>query len=311
MADLDIGFWQATLSGAIRAGTPLLFAAVGELIYERSGVLNLAIEGMMMVGAMTAVATQLAWGSWPLAVLSALLAGGGFGLLHAVICTSLRANQIATGLAFVTLASGLTAFLGRGLVGQRVVAEIPVGIPWLERLPWLGAVLFRHDVLVYLAVSSAVASWFFLYRTKPGVCLRAAGEDARSAAARGLPVVRIRLTAGAVAGGFCALGGAHLALAYASQWQEGMTAGRGWISLDLVICSLWRPRLLILSAYLFGGLSALQLNLQVTGLSVSSYLLGMMPFVASLAVLVGASLWLRRRPLGMPADLAQPFYPLK
>ena len=311
MADLDIGFLQATTGGAIRAGTPLLFAAVGELIYERSGVLNLAIEGMMLVGAMTGVAAQLAWGSWPLAFFVALVAGGLFGLLHGVVCTNLRANQIATGLALMTLASGLTAFLGRNLVGQRLVVELPAGIPWLESLPWLGPALFRHDFLVYVAFACASASWFFLYRTRPGVTLRAVGEDAQTAAARGLPVVKIRLIAGAVAGGFCALGGAHLALAYASQWQEGMTAGRGWISLVLVICSLWRPRLLILYAYLFGGLSALQLNLQAAGLAVSSYLLGMMPFLASLGVLVAANLWLRGRPLGMPADLAKPFRPIE
>jgi ABC-type uncharacterized transport system permease subunit len=310
MDELGMSFWGATLAGAIRAGTPLLFAAVGEVIYERSGVLNISIEGMMLTGALASVAAQVILGSWPLSIVAALLAGAAFGLLHGLACTVFRANQVAAGLALVTLAQGATALLGRNFVGRRVVAGIPSPLASLESVPLLGPALCRQDVLTFAALLSALGAWFFLFRTRFGVELRAVGEDARAAEARGLPVIRIRMVAAAVAGALSGLGGAHLALAYASQWQEGMVAGRGWIALVLVICSLWRPRVLIAAAYLFGGLAALQLNLQAAGLTVSPHLLGMLPFLASILVLLAADLWMKGRPLGMPADLGKPYEPL-
>lgn len=310
MIDFGAGFWESTLAGAVRAGTPLMFAAVGELLYERSGVLNLAIEGMMLTGALTAVAVHVLYGDLALSIAAAVVVGLLFGVVHGFFCVRLRANQIAAGLAFVTLAQGATAFLGRDLVGKRVVADVPVPLSALADVPFLGAVLFRQDAFAYLAIACALGAWGFLYRTRAGVALRAIGEDAGAAEARGLRVVRYRIAAGGVAGALAALGGADLALAYASQWQAGMVAGRGWIALVLVICSLWNPRVLIAVALGFGGLSTLHLNLQASGMSVSSHLLGTLPFVASIVVLGIAGRWLNKRPLGMPTALGKPYQPL-
>ena len=301
MSDFGFDFWQSVAAGAIRAGTPLVFAGLGELIYERAGVLNLGVEGMMLAGALAGVAAQVWWGNWMLSVSIAILTGVILGVLHALVCVALRANQVAVGLAFVILLEGATAFFGRELVGQRVVAAVPVA----DALP----TMFRHDILAYAAIALTFVVWWCLSKTRSGVVLRAVGENAEAAAVRGVPVQRVRLIAGALCGGACALGGAYLSLVYAGQWQEGMTTGRGWIAIVLVICATWRPRVLLAAGYLFGGLTALQLNLQAAGVTVSPYLLSMLPFVLSIVVLVVANLILRTSPTGMPADLGRPFVP--
>jgi general nucleoside transport system permease protein len=298
-------FWSALLAGALRAGTPLVYVGLGELIYERSGVLNLGLEGFMLIGAVSSVWAEATWGSWPLSVAVGALCAAGACFLHGLLCVLLGTNQVATGLAFVILGQGVTAFLGRDLVGQRIAADLDVRIPYLADIPLLGPALFHQDILVYASILCTLGVWLFLFRTRSGIALRAVGENAEAAASHGIRVTWVRLAASAVCGAFCGLGGAHLALAYASQWQENMTAGRGWIALVLVIFAMWRPGRLLLAGYLFGGLSSLHLNLQAWGISSSSYLLATLPFVLSLVVLVFATISMGRRPLGMPSDLGR------
>jgi simple sugar transport system permease protein len=264
---------------------------------------------MMLVGALTGVWAQITWNSWPLSLALCLMIGSLVGLMHGAFCIYLRTNQAATGLAFVVLCQGVTAFLGRNLVGERVVVDLSCSWPVLSGIPILGRVVFQQDFLVYLAIVITSLVWFFLYKTRWGLTLRAAGDGAQQSAARGIPVRKVRLAASAACGALCGLGGAHLSLAYASQWQESMTSGRGWIALVLVIFSMWRPYYLLFAGFFFGGLTALQLNLQAWGIQTSAYLLGMLPFVLSIVVLVLASLIIRKRPLGMPADLGKPFTP--
>ena len=308
---IDYNLCVAILAGAIRAGTPLIYAGLGELIYERSGVINLGLEGFMLVGAMTAVWAQVAWGNCFLSIFFAALCTAGFGVLHWLICVKYNANQIATGLAFVILCSGLTSFFGSDLVGKGIVVDLNVSIPVLSDLPFFGPVFFQHDLMVYIAVVLVFLTYFFLYYTRIGVMLRAAGESAHIADAAGVPVIRLRLLAAILCGILCGLSGAHLSLVYASQWQENMVAGRGWIALVLVIFAMWRPMLLMGGSFLFGGLTALNLNLQAAGVRISSYLLSMLPFIITIIVLVVTSLTLNRRKTGIPADLGKPYQPYR
>ena len=305
----DQGLWLSIVAGSIRAGTPLVFAGLGELIYERSGVINLGLEGMMLVGAMSAVWAQVAWGFWPLSLFMAVFCGALMGVLHWLLCVRHRTNQIATGVAIVILCHGLTAFLGDHLVGQRIVVDLQCSVPGLSSLPVLGAAIFEQDLLVYLAVLMVVLTWLYLNRTRSGIRLRATGDSAKAAAASGISVLRMRFFAAMACGALCGLGGAHLSLVIASQWQENMVAGRGWIALVMVIFAMWRPFPLLLGAYLFGGLTALHLNLQAAGVRVSSYFLAMLPFVFTILVLVVVSVWLRKRAIGIPADLGKAYDP--
>ena len=308
---MNIDFWIAVMAGAVRAGTPLIYAGLGELIYERSGVINLGIEGFMLVGAMSAVWTQVVWGSWVLSIAVASLCTAVLGILHGVLCVRVGTNQIATGLAFVILCQGLTAFFGDTLVGQRIVVDLQFSWPGLSRIPVLGRVFFQQDFMVYFAVLLVFFVWVFLNRTKTGIILRATGESAVAVASAGISVVWVRVFAGALCGALCGLGGAYLSLVYASQWQENMVAGRGWIALVMVIFAMWRPFPLLIGAYLFGGLTALQLNLQAAGVRTSSYLLGMVPFVLTIIVLVVASVIIRRRPMGIPSELGKKYEPVQ
>jgi simple sugar transport system permease protein len=303
----DTAILISVAAGTLRAATPVAFAGLGGLISERSGVLNLSLEGLMLIGACSAVWAQQATGSSMVAVAVAALTAGAFGLLHAFFCVQLRASQVVCGLAFVFMGQGLTAIAGSRLVGELVSPSATAPLSFLLGVPILGDVVGRQDVLVLCAPLAAAGVWAFLFRTRWGVYLRACGESAKAAAASGVAVAPVRMAAGTVCGAFCGIGGAHLSLFYAQQWQENMVAGRGWIALVMVILGMWLPGRLLLSAYLFGFLMALQLNLQAAGLQVPQYLLAMMPFVATVAVLVVASWWLRRRPSWMPADLGRAY----
>ena len=306
-SSLDLGLVTALLAGGVRAGTSLFFAALGELVYERSGVLNLGLEGMMLCGALAAVWAQLRWESWPFAVAVAIAVGMGVGLVHGLIAVTLGGNQIVLGLAFVIFGQGITSYLGNPLVGQRINPDLRFAVPVLSHIPVLGEVFFHQDVLVYLTLPLALAVWVFLMRTRAGVVLRAAGEDAEAAAARGVDVFNVRIAAGAFCGGMSGLAGAYLALAYAGQWQEHITAGRGWIALVLVIIAFWRPVTLLAVAFLFGVLASLNLVLQAWAVETSQYLLEMVPFLLSIGVLVIGSIMLQYRPVGMPSELGKPF----
>jgi simple sugar transport system permease protein len=304
---LDLTLIVSVAAGMLRVSTPIVFAGLGAVISERSGVINLGLEGLMLTGAFTAAAAQLAFGHWPLSLLLAGLAAALVGLLHGFFCVFLRASQVVTGLAVIFLCQGLTAIFGRSLVGRSIPLDATSPLAVTASVPLLGPILSQQDVMVFAALASVAAVSLFLFRARWGVLLRACGESAVAADAAGLPVRRTRLLAGGVCGAFCGLGGAHLSLFYAQQWQENMVAGRGWIALVMVIFGMWFPWRILVGAYLFGGLAALQLNLQARGVAAPQYLLAMLPFVATLVLLVVASWRLKRDSGWMPADLGNPF----
>jgi simple sugar transport system permease protein len=299
----------AILVATMRAGTPLLLAAMGELVTERSGVLNLGVEGMMLVGAITAIMTALATGSHAAGALAAMLAGVAMALVFAVLTLSLRANQVAAGLALTIFGLGLSAFLGleyrdKPIAGLKPLAAAPFG-----DLPVLNKLLFGHDLVVYLALLLTFGVAWFLARTRGGLVLRAVGEAPEAAHALGQPVLAIRYAATAFGGAAAGLAGAYLTLAYTPMWAEQMTAGRGWIALALVVFATWRPWRVLLGAYLFGGVTIAQLHLQAQGIALSSHILAMLPYVATILVLVLIGRDATRIRLNAPASLGRPFDP--
>jgi simple sugar transport system permease protein len=283
------------LNGTLIAATPLIFAAIGELIAERSGVLNLGVEGMMLVGAATAFGVAL--GGYPtwVAALVAMLAGALMASLFAILALGLAINQYAAGLALTILGSGLSAVIGRRFGHGSV--------------PAVGKVLFGQDPMVYLALALAVLAWWFLNRTRAGLVLRAIGEAPVSARAIGYPVIRIRYFATAFGGAMAGLGGAYLSLAYTPLWVDDMTAGRGWIALALVVFATWKPGRVVLGAWLFGGVTVAQLFAQTFGLHVPTQFMSALPYVATIVVLVAISRNAQTLRLNTPLSLAQPFRP--
>ena len=294
----------------IGASTPLIYAAIGELVVERSGVLNLGVEGMMLAGAVTGFAITLTTGSGTLGVLAGALAGAATSLVFAVLTLSLLANQVATGLALTIFGIGLSALIGAGFVGQPVERLPRLDLPVLSDLPVVGPLLFGHDVLVYLAiVMTALVAWF-LNNSRGGLVLRAVGENHEAAHVIGYPVIRIRYLAILFGGAMSGLGGAYLSLAYTPMWAEEMTAGRGWIALALVVFASWRPYRVLVGAWLFGGVTILQLHAQGSGLfDLPSQLLSMLPYLATILVLVLISAGPWRGWLNAPACLGKPFHP--
>ena len=293
----------------LAAGTPLVFAALGELVTEKSGVLNLGVEGMMLVGAVTSFMVAATTGSPWLGVAAGMLAGAALSLVFAVLTLSLMANQVATGLALSLFGVGLSAFAGLNYVSIVIDGIAPLGVPGLSDLPLVGKLLFGHNPLVYLSLALFGAIRWFLYRTRPGLVLRAVGESPQSAHAIGYPVVRIRYFA-VMFGGACAgLGGAYLALAYTPLWTEGMTAGRGWIALALVVFATWRPWRVVAGAYLFGGVTLATFQAQALGVTVPSQLLSMLPYLATIVVLAIISRDATAIRLNAPASLGRPFHP--
>lgn len=297
----------AVLATVVTAATPLLLAAVGELVVERAGVLNLGVEGMMLAGALAGFATALATGSASLAILAAALAGAGAAALFVFLTLALLASQVASGLALGILATGLTALLGKGFVGAPVPRLPRLEIAGLSDLPLLGPLLFGQDALVYLAHLSVPAVAWFLFRTRAGRAARACGESQEAAHSMGIPVRRVRFLATLFGGAMAGLGGAFLSLAYTPMWIEEMTAGRGWIALALVVFAAWKPARLLVGAYLFGGVAILQLHAQSLGLlPVPAQLLSMLPYLATVLVL---ALVARGRRAAAPADLGRAFVP--
>jgi ABC-type uncharacterized transport system permease subunit len=295
------------VSSTLAAGTPLLFAAIGITISERSGVVNLGIEGVMLVAAVVAFAVTHATGVYVLGFAAGALAGGMLSALFAIFALGLATNQYATGLALALFGAGLSAFMGQSLQGQSLPARSADGIPMLVHIPWLGQAMFSQHWLVYGAWVLVGAIAWFIYRTRGGLILRAVGESAEAAHALGLPVVRVRAAA-VIFGGLCAgLAGAFLSTVYTPLWAEGMVAGRGWIALALVTFATWRPARILFGAYLFGGVTMLQFHLQGAGVRVPAELLAMTPYLATIIVLALISRsprWIR---LNMPASLGKPF----
>ncbi|MCC6197643.1 MAG: ABC transporter permease [Burkholderiales bacterium] len=293
----------------LAAGTPLVYAALGELVTEKAGVLNLGVEGMMLVGAVVAFIVAATTKSPWLGVLAGMVAGSALALVFAVVTLTLQANQVASGLALSLFGVGLSAFIGLPYVSVVIEPIAPVRIPGLSDIAFLGPLLFAHNPLVYLAIVLFAAIQWCLFRTRAGLVLRAVGESPQSAHAIGYPVVRIRYLA-VLFGGACAgVGGAYLSLVYNPSWAEGMTAGRGWIALALVVFATWRPWRVLAGAYLFGGVTLAQFQAQAHGVEIPAQYLSMLPYVATIVVLAIISRDLGTIKLNAPASLGRPFHP--
>lgn len=303
-----MNFWIDALSTGVVLGTPLAYAAIGELIAERAGIVNLGVEGMMLIGAVVGFVVAIKTGSVPLAFLIAALAGGVLAAIHGVMTISLRTNQIVMGLTLTILGTGLSAYIGNNYGYQALSHTLrPVGIPLLDSIPWVGKILFRHDVMVYLAVVVVVLVGFAIARTRLGLWLRATGESPAAADAAGVPVFLVRHVAVILGGMLAGVGGAYLSVVYTRSWSDQMTAGRGWIAIALVIFASWRPLLILPGALLFGFIDALNFQLQAKGVSVPSQYLSMMPYVFTLIVLTLVWTTQRKRNWGMPLALGNPY----
>lgn len=279
------GLVRSLLSGAIVSGTPLLYATLAELLSQRAGVVNLGLEGVMLMGAVVGFVATVHTGNPLAGVVAAGLAGGVFNLLFAYLVITRRANQLATGLALMFCGVGLSALIGARYIGSQIWPLAEVRLPGLADLPVIGGALFAHDVLVYAAVPVAVLLWWVLFATRWGLAVRAVGENPVAAFAAGRNPRVLQYQALFVAGVLGGIAGAHLSLAIARTWAEWMTAGRGFIAVALVIFSRWHPLRAIGGALLFGGAISLQLLLQARGVPVSSFLLDMLPYLLSLVVL--------------------------
>lgn len=301
--------FEAVLLTVITAATPLLIAAVGELVVERSGVLNLGVEGMMIMGAVIGFAVANQTGSGSLGVIAAIAAGMAMSALFAVLVLFLVANQVATGLALTILGIGLSGMIGEAFIGVPGLDLPELYIPVLSELPFIGPVFFQQDALVYLSFALVAVVAYGLFRTRIGLVLRAVGDNHGSAHALGYSVVKVRFAA-ILFGGACAgLAGAYLSLAYTPQWVENMTAGRGWIALALVVFASWLPLRVVIGAYLFGAVSVLNLHAQALEFDIPSQLLSSLPYLATILVLVLISANRRLTLVNTPACLGKPFVP--
>ncbi len=291
------------------AATPLLIAALGELVVERSGVLNLGVEGMMVMGAVTGFAVALTTGSPWLGVIAAIIVGALFSLLFGFLTLTLVTNQVATGLALTLLGLGLSGMIGESFVGQPGIKLGTLYIPGLTELPFVGKLFFGQDPIFYLSILLTFGVVWFLFRTRAGLTLRSVGDNHGSAHALGINVIGIRYLA-VMFGGACAgLAGGFLSLVYTPQWIENMTAGRGWIALALVVFASWRPLRVLAGAYLFGAVSIGQLHAQALGIGIPSQLLSSLPYLATVIVLVLISRNRRLTMINTPASLGRPFVP--
>ena len=306
---MDIDLLTSILFAMVRTGTPLLLVALGEMVCEKSGVLNLGQEGMMLMGAVAGFMGAVTTGSLTLGVLIGMTAGVAMALLFGLVALNLRANQVATGLALTIIGTGLSAWIGGDYVGRALTGIQPMVIPWLSDIPVIGKALFTQDPLVYVSLILTVLVWCFFRFTHAGLTTLAVGENPHSATAVGLPVMQVRYLAVLFGGAMAGLGGAYLSLAYTPLWTENMTAGRGWIALALVVFASWRVGRIILGAWLFGAASILHLVLQGTGVSVSSNLLATLPYVATIVVLVLLSQNQARKHLMAPMSLGKPWHP--
>ena len=287
------------------SATPILLAAIGEMVVEKSGVLNLGVEGMMITGAVIGFAVAFNSGSPLLGFGAAALAAAVFSLSFGVLTQVFLSNQVATGLGLTLVGLGLSSLLGKPYEGMKAPTLAKLDIPLLSDLPILGRMLFSHDIVVYLSLALVIGVWAFLKYTRAGLVLRAVGESHEAAHALGYKVIRVRLLAIAFGGACAGLGGAYLSLVRVPQWTEGITAGAGWIALAIVVFASWRAGRVLVGAYLFGGITVLQLNLQAAGAQVPVALLSASPYLITILVLVVIS---ARGVHGAPASLGRPFH---
>lgn len=300
------------LSNAVVAGTPLLFATLGEIMAERAGNLNLGVEGMMLMGAVMGFFGGINTGNPGLAILMGALGGAAGALIYAFLTIGLRANQVVCGLALSIFGGGFSSFMGKSFSGMSVPASLksffaPVKIPVLGDIPILGDILFNHDLYVYLGFIAAVLLGIYLYKSRYGLKLRATGENPASADAAGINVTLYKYVHTLIGGALCGLGGAYLSLVYVPVWQENITAGRGWIAVALVIFATWNPYKAVLGALLFGGLDIIGFRLQGTNLAISQYLIDMLPYVVTIIVLVFVSAR-KSKDNSPPKSLGEPYF---
>jgi len=297
------------LTSAIKMGTPLLFATLGGVVSERAGVINLGLEGLMLIGALTAFVVDLHTGSKLLALAAAASAAGLVTVMHALVCISLRANQIASGLALALLGSGLSGIFGDSLIGQTVQPLADVAIPLLSQMPIIGAALFRQDPLVYGSYAAVLLTWYVLFKTSLGLNIRSVGEAPDVCDALGLSVIKYRYGAVIAGGMMVGVAGAYFPMVLTSFWVDDLTAGRGWIAVALVIFSFWHPVRALLGAYLFGAAIALQLQAQAMGIAISSYFLEMVPYLLTIVVLTLVTIRANHKGRTvMPAALGRAFF---
>lgn len=300
------------LAAAIVAGTPLIFATLGEILIEKAGNLNLGVEGMMLMGAVIGFLVGLSTGNVFAALLGAMVSGAFGGLIFAFLTISLRANQVVTGLALATFGSGFSTLIGKQLVGQTAPAAVksffrPYSIPIISDIPIIGSIFFKQDVFVYLGYILAVVMGVYLYNTSKGLNLRAIGENPACADAASINITLYKYVHILMGGALCGLGGAYLSLVYIPNWQENVVAGRGWIAIALVIFSAWNPYKAILGAFLFGGLDIIGFRLQGAGIHVSQYLVDMLPYLVTIAILVIVSMKKSKRN-SPPKNLGTPYF---
>jgi general nucleoside transport system permease protein len=299
-----MSFVTAVSTGAVRAGTSVMYASLGEVIAQRAGIINLGVEGCMLAGACAGYIVTVETGSPYLGVVAAFAAGGLLATIHAFLVVTRGANQLASGLALMFLGLGLTAFFGRPYVKEQINPLKNYPVPFLSDVPYIGPVLFDHDLLTYAVFPLAGALWWFVFRSRWGVMLRAVGESTESAFAAGLHPARIQYAAVAFGGALAGLGGAQISLAYTATWVENLTNGRGFIAVALVIFAMWNPLRAVAGALLFGGAVALQLQLQARGVGVSPFLLDMTPYLLTIIVLL---VWAQRGRDAFPAGLNKVF----
>lgn len=301
-------FIISVLAAAVAAGTAILFACLGELITERAGVLNLGIEGIMLMGALAGAGGCIWSGSAWVGAAVALVAGAAMASIHALLTVGLRANQVVSGLALTIFGGGLSAFLGRNIVGVPPPDSFRgVDVPFLANLPVVGRILFQQSALVYISFAVVAFLWWYVFRTRAGLRLRAIGERPEAADAMGIDVSRLRSLYVIAGGALAGLGGAAISLGTNPGWTEGMTAGRGWIAVALVIFAAWNPARAALGAYLFGGVEAGQFRLQTAGVDLSPFFLSMLPYIFTILVLVLSTREATRRILSAPAALGRPY----
>ena len=296
------------LAATVESGTILLFPIIGEIFTERSGILNLGIEGMMIIGALVGFATAFITGQIYWAFFMGMLAGGLASLIHAFISITLRGNQVVSGLALTIFGLGVTNFYGQKFVNLQLAHTIPqVIIPGLSQIPFFGPIFFKQDYMVYLSYILVIITWFILFKTKAGIQLRAVGQNAQAADAMGVNVYKTRYLWTFFGGLMAGAGGAYLTLNCAPFWLDGITAGRGWVAIALVIFARWNPPYALIGAYLFGAINALQFQLQSMGTTIPSALLSMQPYLLTFILIIVATLLVKAKHIGVPKELGIPY----
>jgi len=295
------------LYAAIASGTIILYATIGEIITERSGILNLGVEGIMLMGAFFGFYVAYTTESLLLAILGAAFIGGLMGLIHAFMTITLQANQVVSGLALTMFGTGASSFFGIGMVGKTLKTSFEaIPIPFFSKIPVLGEIIFNHNILVYFAFILPVIVWYIFNKTKWGLALRSSGEEPLSSEIMGIKVIKVRYIATIVGGIFIGISGAYLSVAYSRLWVEGMTAGKGWITIALVIFANWNPLIAYGGAYLFGGLTQLGLNLQKFNIPFPIILLKSIPYVFTLLFLLFISIKGKRS--NLPKALGESYF---